>query len=173
MNQLNNINYMSSPYSMPTLDNYILQYAESFSRTQDIGKIIQKWTPYIDNRFSDINLSKDIKSNLAIYLDVCNSYYQNMSLTTNRSYNKEADIVYEEIRNRINNIKRKRSGVIKKVFNYETGFMEYELEDGNFIKINEPVTSPKVDVDNGIFPDVFLKIVDKEKYRDNRIDEIL
>ena len=61
----------------------------------------------------------------------------------------------------------------RKVFNYQTGKMEYELEDGNFITINESVNPPKIEVDNDIFPIEFVKLIDPQKYRDMKIDEIL
>lgn len=175
MSQLNNINYIP-PYPY-TLDEYILRYAESF-KSRDMDRfnqeqIVRKWEPIIERHFDDINFNKEVKSNLAIYLEICSSYYHNISSLNNKTYNDESYVIFSEIRSKIKKIKSKKSGVIRKVFNYETGFMEYELEDGNFIKINESVDAPKTDVDNSIFPDVFLKIMDKKMYRDRKIDEIL
>jgi len=48
-----------------------------------------------------------------------------------------------------------------------------ELEDGNFIPINESVIPPKIEIDNDIFPIEFVKLIDPQKYRDMKIDEIL
>lgn len=42
--------------------------------------------------------------------------------------------------------------------------MKFMSQDNSILEKN---------VDNGIFPDVFLKVIDKSQYRDNKIDEIL
>jgi hypothetical protein len=63
--------------------------------------------------------------------------------------------------------------VIRKVYNYQTGKIELELQDGNFIETTEQVVPPKLELTDSTFPDDFLKIVDLQKYRDIKIDKIL
>ena len=67
----------------------------------------------------------------------------------------------------------RKSAVVRKVFNYNTGHMEYELEDGNFIQLTEGIEAPNINIDNSIFPPEIVKLIDPIAYRDVKIDSLL
>lgn len=133
---------------------------------------LDKWSPIIKSQLDDIYLDETQVSNLCFYLEICSHYYTTLSNITNQRY--ELNGIFEKIRKDIkSSLNNKRSAVVRKVFNYQTGKMEYELEDGKFVEINESVITPKIEFDISVFPKEFIKLVDPEKYRDLKIDEIL
>jgi putative alpha-1,2-mannosidase len=162
--------------NLPSFDEYITSLQLKRPTIEDTTK---KWLPILEEYFSNYNIDSELMSNICLYIELCSSYYDmleslsQMTLNHKGPKNRLTDVV-EKIKNDIDSkINNKRSGVVRKVFNYQTGKMEYELEDGNFITINESVIPPKIEVDNDIFPIEFVKLIDPQKYRDMKIDEIL
>jgi len=168
--------------NLPSFDEYIIRNRASLQLKPwsiTIKDATKKWLPVLEKYFSNYNIDSELMSNICLYIELCSSYYDmleslsQMTLNHKGPKNRLTDVV-EKIKNDINSkINNKRSGVVRKVFNYQTGKMEYELEDGNFITINESVIPPKIEVDNDIFPIEFVKLIDPQKYRDMKIDEIL
>lgn len=160
-------------FTIPTFEEFIQVRSDLvkkiLSKKETIGL---KWYPIIETKLKKIRLDDQQMLKIAIYLEFCWHYYDLLSKITNQGDNLER--VLDKITNSISEkLKNRRSAIVRKVFNYETGCMEYELEDGNYIQIDEKVISPKVDFDNTIFPIEFVKLIDLESYRDMKIDEIL
>ena len=134
----------------------------------------KKWSPVISRGFDDVKLTEDTIANICIYCELCNSYYENMRQVGFKIVGDELSGVLMEIRKKILESETVRVPILRKVYNYKTGFMEYELEDGNFVKIvNESVVGPKIDVAKDIFCEQFVKLLDPGAYRDMRIDKLL
>lgn len=137
------------------------------------------------------NLSDSLKSELCYYvyllLEVNDIYYSeyNYTLEINlkdlhiRKSNYQG-IIENEILLIINEIqsklKDKRSKILGKVYNYSTNKVEYELEDGNFIVIDEndnPIKTP-LPLDLTCFPIEYLNYIENTPMiRDINIDNIL
>jgi hypothetical protein len=140
----------------------------------DKSRVIEKWEPIISRGFEDIKLTEDVISNICIYCEVCNSYYENLRVLGFKIAGNELAGVLDQIRKDILNKEANRSAVVRKVYNHKTGFMEYELEDGTFVKIiTESVSGPKMDVSKDIFCEQFVKQLDLQSYRNIKIDKIL
>lgn len=136
--------------------------------------ITKKWLPVIERGFTDIKISDDILSDICIYLEICALYYENLRNVGFKVSGSELSDILIQIKEKILSKETPRSGVLRKVYNYKTGFMEYELEDGNFVKIiNESVSGPRLQVPKDIFCDQFVKHIDINSYRDIKIDQLL
>lgn len=166
-------------FNLPSFDEYIIRNRTSLQSAIKDPKYVKKWGPVLEKQFIDYNINSELMSHICLYIELCSNYYDmlesisQMTLSHKGPKNKLTDVVEkikDDIKSKINN---RRSGVVRKVFNYQTGKMEYELEDGNFIPINESVIPPKIEIDNDIFPIEFVKLIDPQKYRDMKIDEIL
>jgi hypothetical protein len=165
-------------FNIPTFDEYLKLHSSSIQSMAKDTKYVQKWGPVLEKQFSGYNLNSELMSHICLYIEICSSYYDMLqSPSPYGKYNSSASelaTVIENIKNDINSkLNNKRSAIVRKVFNYQTGNIEYELEDGNFIPTNESVIPPKLDIDNDIFPIEFVKLIDSQKYRDMKIDEIL
>jgi len=149
----------------------------------DKSKAATKWWNLITSSIT--NLSSKDKETIELvscYFELINIYYQ--YTTTYNPYNPLAEdsehinIIRKEAQ-KINDYLAKkdnpRSKVVGKVYNYSTGFMEYQLEDGNFVKImDNKVDGPMKTYDaSDYFPDEFLKIINPSKLRERKIGEIL
>jgi len=68
-----------------------------------------------------------------------------------------------------------RTPIKQKVYNYLTGGIEYELEDGSFIQITTESASLKseIQINHEIFPNSILKSLDPQNYRDKQIKNII
>jgi hypothetical protein len=138
------------------------------------SEYVKKWLPIIKHSFDDLRLTDEILENICLYCEICNTYYESMRQVGLKLVGNELSGILKQIRTKILNKEPKRSEVKSKVYNYQTGFMEYELADGNFIKIvNESVIGLRLDVSKDIFCEEFVKHLDINSYRDNRIDKIL
>jgi hypothetical protein len=171
-------------FNIPTFDEYLKLHSSSIQSMAKDTKYVKKWGPVLEKQFSGYNLNSELMSNICLYIEICSSYYDMLqSPSPYGKYNSstmrytdvsQLDTIIKNIKNDINSkLNNKRSAIVRKVFNYQTGKVEYELEDGNFISTNESVIPPKLDVDNDIFPIEFVKLIDPQKYRDMKIDEIL
>ncbi len=160
-------------FTIPTFEEFIQGQSDLVKKILSKKETISlKWYHIIETKLKKIRLDDQQMLKIAIYLELCWHYYDLLSKITNQGDNLER--VLDKITNSISEkLKNRRSPIVRKVFNYETGCMEYELEDGNYIQIDEKVISPKVDFDNNIFPIEFVKLIDLESYRDMKIDEIL
>jgi hypothetical protein len=157
--------------SVPSFEEYLEKFnIQDFSYQKD--KIISKWTPVVKSQFNDFIIDEDTTKSMCIFFELCFNYNQLVSDFI--SSPKYLSSLFESLRNKIKlKNQDRRSTVLRKVFNYQTGTLEYELEDGNFIPINESVIPPKIEVDSDIFPIEFIKLIDPQKYRDKKIDQIL
>ena len=136
--------------------------------------IYKKWLPVIERGFDDIKISESTMSDICLYCELCNVYYDALHQIGYKLAGNELSGVLSEIRNKILNKDQERVAVVRKVYNYQTGFMEYELEDGKFVKIiNESVSGPKVDISKDIFCEQFVKHIDISSYRDMKIDKLI
>lgn len=160
--------------NIPEFDEFVQQYSEHIKKIiLKKEQVISKWNTSIKtNLGEEFKLSDDDISKISIYLEVCSNYFEVIQRLTNQSH--ELSRVFDKIRKDIrDNLNNRRSSVIRKVFNYQTGCMEYELEDGNFVRIDEKVTPPVINIDLNIFPKEFVKLIDPQKYRDMKINDIL
>ena len=138
------------------------------------SEVVKKWLPVIKNGFDDIKLNEEVLENICVYCEVCNVYYESMRQIGFKIVGNELAGVLQEIRSKILEKEPVRSEVKRKVYNFRTGFMEYELEDGSFVKIvNESVIGPKFEVSKDIFCEQFVKHLDINSYRDIKIDKLL
>ena len=166
------LNSNFGPFSLitPTYEEWIssltnsqLNHIQSFKY-----KSISKWSPVLDNNFST-NLSKNTLENLCLFCETWTMYEDQLNIQTSLS-----DKLLEIINKIKSNNKDKKSKVIGKAFNYETGFLEYELENGTFLKIigDNKVEPPTIDI-TSYLPKEFIKLVDQTEDRDQQINEIL
>jgi hypothetical protein len=171
------MNQFNSPYfpQIPELGEYIDRNSSLVQKLiNDKSRVIEKWETIISRGFNDIRLTDEVISNICIYCEVCNSYYENLRQVGFKIVGNELAGVLDQIRNNISNKEANRSAVVRKVYNHKTGFMEYELEDGTFVKIiTESVSGPKMDVSKDIFCEQFVKQLDLQSYRNIKIDKIL
>ena len=160
-------------FNEPTFDEWLgrLSKNQVYNIENDKKRIFTKWTPVITNIFEDVNLSNDMMKNICIYAELYSTYESLMSISLQSQSNLKNELskIYFYIKE---NNKGKISAIIRKVFNYETGFVEYELEDGNYVRIQENVQPPKMD-HTSILPKSFLKLINLQEYRNSQIDEIL
>ena len=54
-----------------------------------------------------------------------------------------------------------------------TGKVEYLLEDGTYVPIDEQLKNKTLDIDSSFLPIEVLLIIDKEEYRNQKIQKIL
>jgi hypothetical protein len=136
------------------------------------GKALSKWTPVLENLFSDMNISNKLLEDMCIYTETYAMYEAQLILSLGSSQLPDK---LKDLHKKIIEInKGKKSTIIRKVYNYETGFSEYELEDGNFVKIlpNGKIEPPTSDIFK-ILPKSLLKLTDPQEYRNQQIEEIL
>lgn len=134
--------------------------------------ILNKWTPILKSIIGDLHLDDDFLYKFCVYTEVCSIYYNKVQF---KSFsNPTIGDLLKKVRNNILESRPDRSGVVRKVYNYRTSSMEYELEDGNFIKINEDITPISIkNISSNVFPPEFVKSFDINEYRDMKINEIL
>ena len=141
-------------------------------------KIISKWFPVMEDYFRDMNLNKELMEYICIYVETYSIYE---SLLPQLPWHP-GSITYIMLSDRIEEIKKyiinlnknRKSNILRKVFNYETGHAEYELEDGNFVKIlaSGKLESPKIDT-YSILPKSLLKLINPIEYREEQLNSIL
>ena len=152
-------------------------------------KIISKWSPVMEDYFRDMNLNKELMEYICIYAETYSIYesllpqlpWHPAMITSGQFYGHDSsqqNILLdriEEIKKYIINLNKNRKSVIlRKVFNYETGHAEYELEDGNFVKIlaSGKLESPKIDT-YSVLPKSLLKLLNPIEYREEQLNSIL
>jgi len=149
----------------------------------DKKKTITKWWPLMEDYFGDISLNKDLMEYICFYAETYYMYesqlpqlaWSSKMITSNVSQQNTLQDRIQEIKKSIIELnKNRKSTIVRKVFNYETGHAEYELEDGNFVKIlaNGKLESPKVDTFS-ILPKSLLKILNPQEYREEQLNKIL
>ena len=131
----------------------------------------------IEPLFREDNLSIELKHDVSLFYEMCNSCLGNRVGETKETPAQK--VIIEELHLIKANIKtfiesKSRSKLLGKVYNYSTNKFEYELQDGTFIEIgpNEELIRP-IFTSKEIFPDCFLSITDKASMRENRINRIL
>lgn len=149
----------------------------------DKSKLATKWWHAITSSIPNLSpKDKETIELVSYYFELISMYdaYMNMYNPYNPlSENSDGTNFIRKEAQKINDYLAKkdnpRSKVVGKVYNYSTGFMEYQLEDGNFVKIlDNKVDGPMKTYDaSDYFPDEFLKIVNPAKLRDRKIGEIL
>jgi hypothetical protein len=161
-----NPNWIQTP---PTFNEFI---GDDYTLKQIHDKILpitSKWSPIIENYLS-FRISKESLSHLSLYIECYDIYFDTIYKITGKKQNFET--IFHKILEDVKSISKK-SAVIRKVFNYNTGHMEYELEDGNIITIVGEVDEPLSNIDNGVFPPEIIKIIDPIGYRHVKIDNLL
>lgn len=171
---MNQFNFPNIP-QMIDLNEFIQRSPDLVKKLiRDKVNLYKKWSPVISRGFDDIRLTEENLTNICVYCELCNMYYENMRNAGFKIVGDELSGVLTEIRTKISESETKRVPVLRKVYNYKNGFMEYELEDGTFVKIvNESVVGPKIDVSKDIFCEQFVKLLDPTAYRDMKIDKLL
>lgn len=139
-------------------------------------KLFTKWSQTLDS-FFDLKLSNSFKENLSLYLEMIYMYKDSIDAfnLVNNIYpdtTEEIDLlkILTDIKNKI--IAEKRLKIIDKYYNYFTGKVEYLLEDGTYIPIDEEVKN-KIIEDSSILPIDVLSIIDPAEYRNQKIQKIL
>jgi len=133
---------------------------------------IKSYKVVVDNYLSNSNISfveEDLQF-LYILVDLAINYSK---IVPDYLRTEEVDQILSRYFDSIKNGSKKRSEVKRKVFNYYTGKLEYELEDGNHIEIlSEPVIY-RHNLRESQIPLVFLKIISKSHYRDSKINSVI
>lgn len=167
--------YMTSGLP-PSIDDFISNQSESIQKVLSKKHLLShKWDRTINERF---DLTDESLFKLCLYLDVCQFYYDSLSKLNSPFFVYKGDgsemaHVFSKLEKDISSKSIERSRVIGKSFNYKTGCLEYELEDGNYVKIeNDKLIPPKMEIDDSIFPDEFIKIINISKYREMQINKI-
>ena len=152
-------------------------------------KIISKWSPVMEDYFRDMNLNKELMEYICIYAETYSIYesllpqlpWHPAMITSGPFYghdSQQQNILLDridEIKQSIIELnKNKKSTVVRKVFNYETGHAEYELEDGNFVKIlpSGKLEPPKIDTFS-VLPKSLIKLLNPQEYREEQLNTIL
>lgn len=111
-------------------------------------------------------IDDDVVDNIFFWIELMHRYDD---ITGYLYFIKQNEL--EKLRKKIENLPDRRVGIVKKVFNYTKRILEYELEDGNFIPIDD-FRSVKTNFDVNIMPDSYLRLFSKQEFRDKKIDEI-
>lgn len=99
--------------------------------------------------------------------------YNQQSPFSNTQFGKspiqnELDRIYDSIKNR----SPRRLKIIGNVYNFTTGIIEYELEDGTYIPKVPPHNTKEI-IDINIIPIDFVRAYDNTKFRNDVIENIL
>lgn len=166
-------------------DNHVISYDFIFNYLLNIKKIenIKKETFFLWNYhqispyreiFAMNSLSKELKDELCFYIHllieinekILSKQYSHIGdmdvefISTNYKnvINNEIEIIINYIKNKFNN---RRSKILGKVYNYSENRVEYELEDGNFIGLDEKENPIKMTLplDLSCFPNEYLEYI--------------
>lgn len=182
MNQLNSSMYNTNQNL--TFIEWLKSNSENISKmvNEKHQEYISKWWPIITNNVGISVKDKESMKLISIFCQLIESYHEYMTMYNPYTPIQKDDTTYNNIKKMLSELntylsKREtpRVKVIGKVYNYVTGFMEYELSDGNFVKIlDNKVDGPikKFDI-NEFFPDEFLSIVSPSYVREKKIGQIL
>lgn len=153
---------LQSPTKMnrPTFGNF-LSYNRSTIELciENKDKCFRKWQTILLNWFESYNISKESYINLSIYVELYSIYESNITSIENKT---ESYLISEinRIKSELDKTEIRRSIVKSKVYNYQTGKMEYELEDGNFIEISDvKVKGPYLEISD-VYEKEFIKHFD-------------
>lgn len=153
----------------PTFGDFLSSTSTAEKCIKNKNECFRKWHPVLLNFFEDYNISKESYINLSVYAEIYSIYESFGYKTTNESLTSEIN----RIKSELDKTEIRRSIVKSKVYNYQTGKMEYELEDGNFIEISDvKVKGPYLEISD-VYEKEFIKLIDISKYRDMKIDDIL
>lgn len=133
--------------------------------------ISKKWEPIINSYLSDIDLSNNMINLISAYLEIISMYENHCYSITNWIPNGTS--IKDELRYIANKIVKspKRSKILGEYYNYNTGNVEYLLEDGTYVQVGKKIKTDTVDL--SVFPKEFITLVDESEYRNLKIDEIL
>lgn len=170
-----NNNYKYPFTSYIDIDEYIRQNQNIVKQIIESPDLFQrKWEGVIDNFFEKLKITSSIYKDLCVYSEVASRYYDYLHELGYKITGAELSDILNDIKLKILEKEPERSAIVRKVYNYQSGFVEYELENGKYVKIvNESVIGPRSDVSKDIFPDEFLKHIDLSLYRDNKIDKLI
>lgn len=152
------------------------QWAERNKSRFDRKQSKMKWDPIINNYFRGFEVESELMENISVWLELMILYedIHHSSLNGTIRPTRDRGMAQKSLDRISENIKKipgKRIGIVRKVYNQNLRMIEYELEDGTYIPIDEnkfPV--PKIDL--SVFPDSFLKLFHKSEYRDKQIEKI-
>jgi hypothetical protein len=143
---------------------------------------ISKWWHIITNNVHINVKDKEAMKLVSIFCEFVASYHESINMYNPYAPIQKDDTLQNNIKKMLSELnaylskkETPRVKVVGKVYNYITGFMEYELSDGNFVKImDNKVEGPikKFDIAE-FFPDEFLSIVSPSYVRDKKIGQIL
>jgi len=178
---------------MRSYDEWILSLTNSQRQFINDGfrkKNITKWSPVIEDYFGGMNFNKDLMEYICFYAETYSMYEDQLPqfawssalsvpppgmITSNVSQQSNLRDRIEEIKQSIIELnKNRKSIIVRKVFNYETGHAEYELEDGNFVKIlpSGKLEPPKIDTFS-VLPKSLIKLLNPQEYREEQLNTIL
>lgn len=158
--------------NIPTFGEFTSKFGPKIiERTRaNINTIMEKWNKIIiDYGSIKFLLTDEFYIYLELYLEYL-EYIRNLGITQKGTELKD---FFNNILYNISSKKYRRSRVKNKVYNYDTGSLEYELEDGTYIKIPEcEIIEEKISM-NDIYTEEYIKIIDISKYREIRIKDII
>ncbi len=165
-------NYLNGPHSSPSFEDF-LKHSKSIldSLLKGDTKNLDKWRNVIGSIYDNMDNKSIIY--ISTYLEMISSYYYYMEKNFHVASGAR-DICIKELIENIREKNNKRSAVVRKIFNYRIGRLEYELEDGNFVTLSEGIEStPEINIDIDVFPTEFVRHIDLNEYRNMKIDKIL
>ena len=135
-------------------------------------KIVQKWQMILKG-FLDRNYISIDDDTMKYFCVMCELHkaYNEYYIRDPKNQIDTVKFIEETIQKYKNSITSKRVGIVRKVYNFQNGLIEYELEDGTYVPTNESVKPPITDFK--FFTDEYLKIVNVQSYRDKVIDKLL
>lgn len=126
----------------------------------DKSKIIQKWSPVMENMGL---INKHLIDIMCLF---CEDY--SIKNHTSDELPKRVKMILEKIE------KIKKSVVKNTLYNPITGEIEYELENGFIItEKNKFKREPTIDELVDLFGIDFIRELDKQEFRENRLNKIL
>jgi hypothetical protein len=132
------------------------------------AEIISSWSKVVSSYFSDLNLSDGFIEKICLYCEVIKDFQE----LNNSLYPEYISSELIDLRKKILE-KKSRSKIVDKYYNYTNGKVEYLLENGEYVEIEEKVIRPINDVDMSILPIELLSILDDNEYRNKKIDQII
>lgn len=137
-------------------------------KTVLIDDELKKWHGVISTYFSKFKIDRDVRDLISLYCELC-FMYKNIN---NLGY-KDANVGTELYNLYKKMIPNKRSKIIDRYYNYETGTSEYLLEDGTYVPILENLGTPELKISQDMLPKEILSLIDIQEYRNQKIDKIL
>ena len=162
-------------FDIPPFEKYLESHIKSKGDGYDWSYTIVQWNRIIEKYIQkyEVRVSDETMKYLCIICEAYNSYYNfyfKSAYTVPPSGKELSDIIDNIFIDYKRDI-QKRVPIVRKVYNFYTNRVEYELEDGTFIQIDEKTTPPEADM--SFFRGEYLRIFDVQTLRDKMIDKII